>query len=219
MEYDPARSGMNAKWPALPLQKVTLPQMLGEKWNVVRFEVSEREASFHNLRCAINAGRTATDRRIRPGVYTGLYAAPARSPEQGTPWMSDTPAEMADHAAFVKRAHGAVLITGLGIGLCVHNLLLKRDVTSITIIELDAELCASIGPHYERDPRVRVVHDDAYTWTPARGDHFDFAWHDIWPDICADNIPKMKKLMARFKHSCAKQDAWAYHDCLYAARW
>jgi hypothetical protein len=185
---------------------------------VSRFDISERDAKFHNLRCAINAGRTMTDRSIRPGTYTGLYSLPRRGPDDGGPVMSDTPAEMADHAYFVKRAAGRVLLTGLGLGLCIHNLLLKKTVTHITVVEKDPELCEWVGPHYAQDSRVNVVCADAFEWKPTNGERFDFGWHDIWPTICGDHVPQIKALLRRFQRACAHQDAWCYYDHLRAAR-
>lgn len=206
------------KWPKLSLEKVTIPPWAGASWCVSRFKVSERDARFHNLRCMINASRTVSDTRIRPGTYTGLYRLPKRGPDDGNPIMSDTPAEMADHAGFVRRAEGRILMTGLGIGLCIHNLLLKKTVGHITVIERDTELCELIGPHYTGDSRVRLICADAFTWKPDRGDRFDYAWHDIWPSICSDNIPEIKTLTKRFRRACGSQDAWAYFDCLRASR-
>ena len=209
---------MNSSWPKLCMEKVTVPPMEGRKWCVTHFKINERDARFYNLRCDINAHRSVTDRRVRPGTYTGLYQLPKRNPNDGDPWMSDTPAEMADHNPFVRRAEGRVLVTGLGLGLCVHNLLLKKSISHITVIERDPELCELVGPHYAKDSRFHLVCADAFDWKPVKGGHFDFGWHDIWQNICSDNLPQIKTLFKKYRRICAKQDAWCYYDCPRAWR-
>lgn len=194
------------------LQKVDVPEGKRGGWEVRKFDVTEEYAQLINLHYAINASRYASDRRIIPGRYTGLYYK-----NRYDPIMSDTPAEMRDHASFVERASGDVLITGLGLGLCVKNLLLKKSVRSVTVVELDPDVIELVSPCYA-GPRVRVVQADAFAWRPSKAERWDFAWHDVWPDICADNLPHMKKLVARYRSRCAWQGCWAFHDTLRLSR-
>ena len=91
-------------------------------------DISEKEARLYNLGCIMN------DRPImmlEAGTYTNLYV-------DGSIMMSDTPMEQGTNLEFIRKAHGDVLIGGLGIGLILYNLREKVDkgiVTSITVME------------------------------------------------------------------------------------
>jgi len=202
-------------WPRLSLQKVTVPEGRRGSWEVKRFTVKVEDAKRFNLGLMFQGGQG--HRTIAPGTYTGLYRD-KKEPGRNDPWMSDTPAEMLDHSYFVHEAVGRVLITGLGIGLCIHNLLLKPEVKQIIVVEKEADVVALVAPHY-KDPRVRIVHADAFEWKPAMmpGAKFDFAWHDIWPEINADHCPEIAKLVRHYQPYVVKggQSAW----CQEEMRW
>lgn len=100
------------------MQKITVPY--GEKgsWVVEPYEITEKEARFENMRMTFHGEGYRTP---EPGIFTILC-------HNGRVIMSDTRAEMRDHSYFIHRAKGNVLINGLGLGVVVHNLLLKDEV-------------------------------------------------------------------------------------------
>jgi CRP/FNR family transcriptional regulator, cyclic AMP receptor protein len=55
------------------------------------------------------------------------------------------------------------------------------------VIEISEEVIALVAP-YITDHRLRVVHGDALKWMAPRGLRWNVVWHDIWDDICADNL-------------------------------
>lgn len=77
------------------------------------FEVTNTDARWFNLRHCSNPISF-----ISPGKYVKLIIA-------GELVMSDTPYEMNTNQKFVDKAHGNVLIGGLGIGLLTKNLIPK----------------------------------------------------------------------------------------------
>ncbi|WP_433393916.1 polyamine aminopropyltransferase [Micromonospora sp. KLBMP9576] len=87
-------------------------------------------------------------------------------------------------------ARGEVLVLGAGDGLAVRELLRYPDVRRITVVDLDpavVELARS-EPQLRRlnggaldDPRVRVVHADAFAWLRTAADRFDAVVADL-PD-------------------------------------
>lgn len=179
---------------------VSIPDGQRGPWAIETFNVSRMEAEFHNLRCMMNRRRTS---EIRPGTYRRL-----RHASRGTV-MSNTPMEVRTHRIAFAKATGSVLINGLGMGMILEAVLSKPDVTAVRVIELDADVLALVGPHFAHDPRVTLVHADARTYTPARGERFDFVWHDIWDDISADNLPEMKYLTRRYARRAAAQGSWS----------
>lgn len=145
------------------------------------------------------------ERNFAPGTFTQLWRGP-------TLVMSDTPAEMRDHVSFVRSATRHVLIAGLGIGMCLNAVLLRPAVTSVTVVELDADLIALVGPHYA-DQRVTIVQADVMTWQPPKGVRYGAAWFDIWDHISADNLPEMKTLSRRFGRRTDWHGCWARWQC------
>lgn len=125
--------------------------------------------------------------------------------------MTDTPAEMEDHEFILDLAFGSVLITGLGLGMLASNLLLKKDITQVTVIEKSAEVIALVGSQYQ-DPRLKIIHADAFTYEPDQV--YDFVWHDIWSDIFVGNLLEMNTLFLKYRHFVREyQGFWAFKEC------
>ena len=49
---------------------------------------------------------------------------------------------------------------------------------------------------------------DALEYKPPRGEQYDVVWHDIWPNICTDNLPEMHKLHRKYGRRCNWQGSW-----------
>lgn len=184
------------------LPKVTVPEGKSGDWKIERFTVSELDARID----AFRSGRRA----VRAGTYTRLLRG-------GHVIMSDTPAEMWDHYEPVRRARGAVLINGLGLGMVLQAVLAKPDVTDVTVIEASPDVIALVAPHYT-DPRVTIMQADAIAYCPPAGKRYAVVWHDIWDDICADNLPEMHRLHRKYGRRCDWQGSWARDLCECQAR-
>ena len=176
------------------MKKVEIPEGTSGAWRVERFDVSESEARFANIR----------GRYIRPGTYTRLMRG-------GTVVMSDTPAEMNDHYMAVRHAKDHVLIHGLGLGMVLDACLEKPNVSKATVIELSEEVISLVAPFYKAKwgDKVEIIHADALVWTPPKQSFFGMVWHDIWDYICADNLDDMKRLHRRYGRRCEWQGSWA----------
>ena len=179
------------------IEKVTVPEGTIGPWSVQRFEVTESEAKIGTLRSAFN-GRGA----ITPGIYTQL-----RHQRRGL-IMSDTPDEMRDHYPAVRHARDHVLINGLGLGMVLATILKKSDVARVTVIEISDDLIQLVGPHYMGDPRVEIVHADAFEYQPPRGARYGAVWHDIWDDLCGDNLEPMTRLKRKYGRRADWQGCW-----------
>jgi hypothetical protein len=99
----------------------------------------------------------------------------------------------------VERAHGDMLIAGLGLGMILHPILSNPEVNSLTVIEKYPDVIDLISPTLPRDPRLRVITDDIFTWSPPSNARYDLIWFDIWPDIEAHRLREMRQLHNRFR--------------------
>jgi hypothetical protein len=181
------------------LERVSVPEGRVGPWSVARFEVSEADARFGNLRAAIGGrGRGG----IAPGTYTQL-----RHDRRGLV-MSDTPDEMRDHYPAVFHANGHVLLNGLGIGMVLGGVLKVERVTRVTVVEIDPDVAALVGPHYLADKRVEIIVVDAFGFKPPKGVRYGAVWHDIWDDLCADNLPEMTRLKRKYGRRADWQGCW-----------
>lgn len=173
---------------------------------VRHFEVEEN--SFENLRLMLHGGR-----QCRPGTYTKLL-------RNGELWMSDTTAEWDDHrvAYLAMRQYGGrVLINGLGLGMVVKAALDLPNVEHVDVVELDPDVIALVGPTYA-GPRCTIHQDDAYTIRWPVGTRWTVAWHDVWLNICGDNLSEMAKLHRRYGGRVQWQGSWAREECEYERR-
>jgi hypothetical protein len=179
------------------------PAQSGE-WKITTFEVKRDLAA---MRCWRDG------RPVPPGKYTRL------SGPKGL-FMSDTPAEMNDARELLWNADGHVLITGLGLGMIPRMLFNEKTlewglttglVHTVTIIEIEEDVIKLVAPSLEGLP-VEIIHVDAFEWEPPKGTKFDWAWHDIWPEMCRDNLPeyaKLRRKYGRFMSQGGRQLCWA----------
>jgi len=181
--------------------RVDVPEGEIGNWRVKRFTVDKAAADIERMRALFSS---AAGRGVPEGDYTQLTRS-------GTVVMSDTPDEIRDHIFFMRRATGRVLIHGLGLGVALNHILQKEEVEHVTVIELAPEVINLVGPHWlERygSDQLEIIQADAFTWKPPKGIRYNTVWHDIWDDICTDNLPEMHKLHRRYGRRCDWQGSW-----------
>jgi len=152
------------------------------------FKIDHFEVTKGNFRYALQG--------ISPGRYVRLT-------KNGEVVMSDTDMEKRTNAEFIIRAHGDVIVGGLGIGLILLAIQDKEDVTSITVIEKNMEVISLVmpylGPHLNK--KVKVEYGDVFTWRPPKGRRYDCIYMDIWPFINRDVYEEeMVPLKRRYGH-------------------
>lgn len=184
---------MNELW------KCTIPDGQIGSAEIKTFEVSQDGAFVANLRGAM----------IRPGTYKKIII-------HGRLTMSDTPKERHDHSDFIYSARGDVLINGLGMGCCLKSVLNKDNVTSVTVIEKNSDVIELVGPHF---PEANIIHADAFEFQPPKGKRYGAVWHDIWADICTDNLSDMHKLHRKYGRYCDWQGSWSRPEIERAKRY
>jgi hypothetical protein len=233
-------------WEAAKVSSFMVPAEHG-RWKIVRFTITERHATISHMMAAIEQGskeerELRMQRTIPPGTYLSLQrrATPGelKDIEDGdildggsadgdpnyVPVMSDTPTEIREHYEVIRDAEGDVLITGLGLGCIISALLVKPEVNTITVVEIDKDVIALTAPYYDDEERVKIVNADAITAAKTfydLGVYFDYAWHDIWSHISAHNLDddalaehgiSYERMFDAWADVCDVQAAWAWHE-------
>jgi hypothetical protein len=181
--------------------KVSVPPGSVGAARIERYTITPKDAEDTNWRIIMNDEERAFS---FPGEYTGLVVNKIMV-------MSDTAAEIHDHIPFIQKATGRVLLTGLGIGMCLQALLRKPEVEHVTVVELSADVLALVAGHYLAlfgGERMTFVCDNAFCWLPPKGAHFDFVWHDIWPFAMGSYWREHVTLFYRYASVAHQQDSW-----------
>lgn len=151
--------------------------------------VTPEVARHENIMGAI--GGSPSFMYVEPGTYARLHV-------DGTLMMSDTQMERRTNREFLRQAHGRVLVAGLGIGLILHAVLKKREVTSVTVLEKYADVVKLVAPTLSKFSRkLDIITTDVHDYAPPTGVKFNTVYFDIWPTISTDNLPEMGRLQKR----------------------
>ena len=101
-------------------------------------------------------------------------------------WMSVTPMELESHMIPVDAATGYTVIAGLGMGLAVHNICRKPEVTKVTVLEKDPQVINlfrrfALPETWDGWEKVEIIQADALNWKPDQPVQFLYA--DIWKHV------------------------------------
>lgn len=173
---------------------ICIPDGKSGIWEIETKTVTKQEADFGRLRALMRDGRFTPE-----GIYKGLLRG-------GSLIMSNTPDEIHDHYPFYRNAKDHVLINGLGLGVCIQMVLEKVD--QITVIEKSKDVINLVFPYYKDNSKVNIIHCDAYEYQPPKKIRYGAVWHDIWDDICTDNLPEMTRLHRKYGRKTDWQGSW-----------
>lgn len=181
------------------LCKINIPEGKSGKWYIEKFTVEPGiESTIFNMH--------AMGRSVPYGTYTRLMYEGSWD----NPMMSDTPSEICDHSEAIYKAKelgGDILINGLGLGCILKACLSFPNVTHIDVVEISPDIIKLVSPSYN-DPRITIHEADAYTVQWDKGKRWNVAWHDIWANICSDNLPEMARLHRKYGHKVKWQNSW-----------
>lgn len=178
-------------------RRSTIPPGTSGEWRLEQFTVAARDSTDERPHWARDAS----------GTYTRLLC-------DDVLYMTDLYAELYTQRVAIEQAHrrgGEVLVTGLGLGLVADAMLESTAVERVTIVEASDDVIHLVGRHLARThgDRLRLVHADAFDWTPAPDARFTVGWHDIWPtpqDPLA--LDEARELEARYAPWCDWQRSW-----------
>lgn len=135
-----------------------------------------------------------TGTNLLRGYYSGgtmiqnmpvLLKKDSKDPELWNTWMSLTPVEMESQEFGIRAAEGHSVVMGLGMGWVAINMALKREVKSVTVIELDPDVIElfyksgaldSLIPEVQN--KIKIINTNAMEWIPETT--INFLYTDIW---------------------------------------
>ena len=153
-------------------------------WTLDTFTITENDAERLAIRADFSGNQ---DEFIPAGEYRRLSY-------NSDVVMSNTPMEIRTCMDFIERATGHVLINGLGLGMVLNAVLMKADVTHVTVIEKEQDVINLVAASFADDKRVEIICADAMTFVPPAEVTYDVCWHDIWPQFSMGNLDEMEML-------------------------
>ena len=110
---------------------------------------------------------TSLDVKCRDGVWRTL--------------MVDDPMHWLGMGELAKLAlPGTVLVAGLGMGLLLHHLVKRDDITKILVVEIDPEIIEFVSPYLPKDDRIVFRVGNFYHFCTEHYKHFETAIIDLW---------------------------------------
>lgn len=192
------------------VKKSTIPACEFRKWKIDKIILTRADVGLNNLR-ALRDG--FPEQCASPGKYTRLVY------NGHVIVMSDTRLEALTNLSIIQAAHGNVMINGLGMGFVLENILRNPEVKHVRVFEIDPDLIALVKPFFMNgdghlENRVQFIEANALERVPTYKEKYDVVWHDIWSNICSDNLKEIKILTQRWKRRCTWQGAWAHAQVL-----
>lgn len=180
------------------------------KYKLSRFSINAGEARFMNMRSAYSFSDRGS--HYEPGEYVKLSGL------GGSPWMTDTYDERRTNMGLLRKAHGNVLVGGLGLGMVLIPLLQDIDVTSIAVVEKNEDVAELVWPRIHKwaydngyGHKIEFGYPIIADVLDKPGNEFkkmyDVVYMDIWSDISADDWEEMKKLRRIWKKTL-KDGGW-----------
>ena len=125
-------------------------------------------------------------------------------------WMSLNPNEINTMSSSIEKAKGRVLILGLGMGYISYMMSIKKNVTSLTIIERNKENIALFKKHllplFKEKAKITIIEDDAINFV-KHYNKYDYVFADLWftPE---DGLEYYLKLSEIERQNNIKIDYW-----------
>lgn len=192
--------------------KVDVPAGVSGDWIVDKFTITPDGARAFNTKLIHDSprffsGMEILKRFVQVGKYTRLRTRLETV-------MSDTTAEIMDHAEPIARASGICFVAGLGLGVVAQAMLRNEKVKRVDVVEKSTDVIKLVGDHYRQKfgDRFNLIHADVFDYRP-RCD-YDVSWFDIWPVIASENLKQMDQLHKKFQSRSGWLRSWLYNDCV-----
>ncbi|MDW8022223.1 MAG: hypothetical protein RMJ15_00545 [Nitrososphaerota archaeon] len=128
--------------------------------------------------------------------------------EEWRDWMVDSPYEWFAMGEYAMRAMPPnILVAGLGLGLILHHLTLRRDIEKIVVVEVNKEIIEMVSPYIPMDKRIEIVHGDFFEVVPklaSEGKTFNTTIVDIWAGDPQNYIEDLKRAIVMLRNSYPK---------------
>lgn len=143
-----------------------------------------------------------------PGIVEG---------DRTTCWMTVEPFEINSFQNIIKEATGNVLLLGCGLGYLAYMLSLKKDVTSITIVDNNKDVIdlfnIHILPQFEHKQKIQIVESDALEYLNSYDlSLYNYINVDIWYDTIDMIYTYLKCLEIEKNNPTVKFSYWLEQD-------
>ena len=145
--------------------------------------------------------------------------------ENNHEWMAIKPNEIETMRSAIELVEGQVVTLGLGMGYFPYMILLKDNVSNITIVEHDKEVIRLFEQvillKFEYKEKIKIISADAFEFAENELPSmvFNYAFVDLWHEV-SDGLElylKMKKL--EYLSSQTKFAYWIEDSLLSCLRW
>jgi len=180
---------------------LNIPEQKIGKWEIKHKLIKAgEEITIVSVRDAIFSGKKSQKAIVdNPIIVHQLYG-------DGGLWMSDSPQENEGQRDIVEKCKGNVLIGGLGLGYIASMLDRKKNVKSITVVELEKDVISLVWKHLNLK-KSEIIHMDLFDYLKSTKKKFNWVYYDIWTptgeDILYTHIRPLKTLSkgkVPFKH-------------------
>ncbi|MBP2650843.1 MAG: hypothetical protein H6Q74_1668 [Firmicutes bacterium] len=142
--------------------------------------------------------------------------------EGGKVWMSPVISEIASMGDGIAKGQGKCLTMGLGIGFLPYLWLLKDEVESVTVVEVNADVIqlfeTYIRPQFKTDKKLEIIHGDAFDYyNEAFLNQFDYVYVDFW-ESSGDGLGLYTRLMQK-RLGLPQIDYWVEDSMLYDVKY
>ncbi len=109
--------------------------------------------------------------------------------QNDTTWMLISPHEINTMQNLIDKAHGNVLIYGLGLGYYAYMVSLKDSVNNIIVVEKDKNVIdifnKFIFPFFNQNNKITIINDDAFSYSNNKNNmnDIDYAFIDIYHNV------------------------------------
>ncbi|MGN7706811.1 hypothetical protein [Chryseobacterium sp. 22543] len=135
----------------------------------------------------------------------------------GCPVADNSFNENSAYLPFRTRAHGRVLLIGLGLGVVLQAMIDKRDVQSVTVIESELDVIKLCGEYYKGlSKKVKIIHGNAFNYRTTS--FFDAILIDIWDCHHYENLMEMEFLRDRWKKNSSYIYCWGERESQHLLR-
>ncbi|HHY83271.1 MAG TPA: hypothetical protein GX505_11455 [Clostridiales bacterium] len=137
-------------------------------------------------------------------------------------WMSPAISEIESMGDGIERGKGKCLTMGLGIGVLPYLWLLKDQVESVTVVEINQDVISLfeeyIRPQFRTDKKLDIIHGDALEYYNEEFlSRFDYVYIDFW-ESTDDGLKWYTKLMEK-KVNLPYVDYWLEDTMLHEVKY
>lgn len=146
------------------------------------------------------------------GIFNEYFKASSLK-ENGNTWMTITPNEFYTMKKPIANSHGKILVFGLGLGYFPYMCSLKKDVSSIDVIENNPVIIELFNnfilPQFEFKEKIKIIEDNAFKYwnNTKKVNSYDYCFVDIWLDRI-DGLERFLKFKENDKDLNIEQDFW-----------